>query len=182
VPEADTSLREVKLHARVHCSQCMLEAVCGSGCNSLFLAIRCPQTGIHSCRASWIYPWDDQHVLYIVSEAACSHPVHCWPQEGVEWLSLMVLCARLLIAVVCAVLTAASVVEGIAYASAVLKRVYLYDDWNLMMWVAFHSLRNAFRGSLEQIPVRGRATERRRGATRLHAPTKLRILTCLSRE
>jgi|SwirhisoilCB1_FD_contig_123_57341_length_934_multi_20_in_2_out_1_1 hypothetical protein len=50
----------------------------------------------------------------------------------------MVLCARLLIAVVCAVLTAASVVEGIAYASAVLKRVYLYDDWNLMMWVAFH--------------------------------------------
>jgi len=49
----------------------------------------------------------------------------------------MVLCARLLIAVVCAVLTAASVVEGIAYASAVLKRVYLHDDWNLMMWVAF---------------------------------------------
>jgi len=50
----------------------------------------------------------------------------------------MVLCSRLLIAVVCAVLTAASVVEGSAYASAVLNRVYLYDDRNLMMWVVYH--------------------------------------------
>jgi Fe-S cluster assembly protein SufB len=33
-----------------------------------------------------------------------------------------------------------------------------------------------------KLPVRGRATERRRGATRLHAPIKLRILQCLSRE
>jgi hypothetical protein len=44
------------------------------------------------------------------------------------------------------------------------------------------SRRNAFRGSLEPLLTRGRATERGRGATRLHAPTKLRILVRLSRE
>jgi hypothetical protein len=38
------------------------------------------------------------------------------------------------------------------------------------------SLRNAFRGSLEQLLHRGRATDRERRATRLSVPTKLRIL------
>jgi len=58
----------------------------------------------------------------------------------------MVLCATMLAAVVCAVLTAASVVEGIAYASAVLIWVCLYDARHLMMWVAFHPSCNTDQG------------------------------------
>jgi len=83
------------------------------------------------------HAWDDQHVLCIVCEAVCFHPGYGWPQEDIEWYSLMVLCVRLLAAVVCAVLTAASVVEGIAYASAILNRICLHDTRHLMMWVAF---------------------------------------------